>query len=65
MTTHGTAETTREFWVSSNNPADIEAGTVQSTTVEGTPNDGVDRNTTFALDTGVSGVNIGLNFYFQ
>ena len=64
MTSQGFSETTTEYWVPS--ATDPNAGTITTITVEGTPNDGgADRNSSFAIDTGVSGVNIGLNFYFQ
>ncbi len=66
MTSQGASEQTREYWVGAPTIDNPQAGSVQSVTREGTPNDGgADRNSSFAIDTGVSGVNIGLNFYFQ
>jgi hypothetical protein len=57
LTSTGTSEQTTESW---------NGTSVVSTTVEGDPDAGtVDRSSSFSLDTGVSGLSIGLNFYFQ
>jgi hypothetical protein len=37
---------------------------VKETTVEGSAT-GADKSSSFSLDTGISGLSIGLNFYFQ
>ncbi len=63
MTSRGTPETTTEEWDST---ANNNAGAVITTTTEGDSNAGnVDKTSTFAIDTGVSGASIGFNFYFQ
>ena len=57
LTSTGAGESTSESW---------NGTAVTSTTVEGTPNDGIaDKSSNFGIDTGVSGARIGLNFYFQ
>jgi hypothetical protein len=59
MTSTGAGETTSEVWDPVNNR-------VNSTTVEGVPNDGnPDKSSSFSIDTGVSGARMGVNFYFQ
>lgn len=58
MTSTGTGETTTDTW---------DGAKVVTTTIEGSPNDGVnDKVSHFGIDTGVSGAALlGLNFYFQ
>lgn len=57
MTSTGAGETTSEGW---------NGSAVASTTIEGDGDvNGVDKRSSFGIDTGVSGARIGLNFYFQ
>ncbi len=57
LTSTGTSESTTETW---------NGTAVVTTTVEGDPDGGnIDKTSTFSLDTGVSGLAIGVNFYFQ
>jgi len=53
----GLASTTSEAW-------DAASNSVKETTVEGSAT-GADKSSSFSLDTGISGLSIGLNFYFQ
>jgi len=60
----GTTETTSERW---DPTLGNGVGGIVTTTTEGDPqaNAGGDKTNNFRLDTGVSGLSIGVNFYFQ
>lgn len=59
MTSTGAGSTTVESW---------DGTAVQTTTVDGTPDGAgglMGKSSHFGIDTGVSGLSIGMNFYFQ